>query len=203
VKPGDTALIQEVWREHVWAARPMRVVEDSDELVVLWFPRGTRWQAPTAPAGRAREPTRGERQATSLVLGEWTFRELEWDVDTLQLWRPGDWHSTWVSWLPDGTHWGWYVNIQLPFERTPRGLRTMDLVLDVIVDADGGRRLKDEDELATHVARGSVDRELEARIRAEAERILARRFDDAWLDWRPDPAWTRPELPRAWDRLVE
>ncbi len=99
--------------------------------------------------------------------------------------------------------------MQLPFERTALGLRTMDLVLDAIVGRDLTWRLKDEDELAVHVARGTIGAELEATIRAEVQRGLARverrrsPFDEPWPDWRPDPSWPLPELPAGWDAVLE
>jgi hypothetical protein len=80
--PGETIVLQEIWRGRVWAARPMRVVRD-DDLVALWFPRGTRWRAPTTPPTRPREATRAERFVTSLGLGDWTYAKDEDELETL------------------------------------------------------------------------------------------------------------------------
>ena len=44
-----TVLVQEVWEERVWAARPMRLVAKTEDGAVLWFPRGTGYRAPTTP----------------------------------------------------------------------------------------------------------------------------------------------------------
>lgn len=196
----ETCVVQEVWNGRVWAARPYGLVRDDGDFAVLWFPRGTRWKAPTTPPGRPREEDRGERLAQCALRGDWVFRDAVWDVDTLVLLREGDWHGLWVSWLPSGEHWGWYVNLQLPFRRTELGFETMDLVLDVIVDPDGTECWKDEDELETWVARGACEPELAERIRAEGERVLARApWPTGWEEWRPDPAWNLPELPLGWD----
>jgi hypothetical protein len=204
-RPGETAVLQEVWKGRVWAARPMTVVSDDGEQVALWFPKGTRWKAPTTPPNRPREPTRGERLATSLARGEWTFADVQWDVSTLSLMRAGDWHAVWVSWLDSGQHWGWYVNLQRPYRRTELGFETMDLMLDVIIDPDGTWRWKDEDELQTFLARGVFDDSLAERIRREALAVVgaAQRneppFGESWRNWRPDPSWRQPELPTGWD----
>ncbi len=204
---GETVVLHEVWRDRVWAARPMRVVRDDGDFVALWFPKGTRWKAPTTPPTRVREPTRGERLAATAALGDWVFRDAEWDVDTLSLIRAGDWHALWVSWLDSGEHWGWYVNLQEPFRRTTRGFATMDLMLDVIIDPDGSWRWKDEDELDALVARGVFTPSVAARVREEALRVVdclhrhAPPFDAPWPEWRPDPAWRLPQLPRLWDEL--
>lgn len=198
--PGTDVLVQEVWNGKVWAARPMRVDDDDGELAILWAPRGTPIKQPRTPPTREREPTRGERSATSLLLGDWVMADAEWHTDTLQFWRAGEWQSMWVSWLPSGEHWGWYVNLQLPYERFALGFRTMDLALDVIVDPDGTTHMKDEDELAIFTERGLVDGELLARIRAAAEFDRDRApFTGGWVDWRPDPSWPLPELPQGWD----
>jgi hypothetical protein len=196
----ETRVVQEIWEGRVWAARPMHVVRDEGDLAALWFPRGTRWKAPTAPPERPREADRGKRLAECAIRGDWVLRDAEWDVDTLVLMREEDWHALWVSWLPSGDHWGWYVNLQRPFRRTELGFETMDLVLDLIVDPDRSWRWKDEDELETWVARGVCTPELAKRIRAEGESVLARSpWPTGWEEWRPDPSWALPELPEGWD----
>ena len=205
--PGETVVLQEVWRDRVWAARPMRVVRDDGDFVALWFPRGTRWQAPIDVRGGEWDGDRGPRLAECAATGRWFHRELEWQVDTLQLLRAGDWHSLWASWLPGFKPWGWYVNLQEPFRRSELGLETMDLALDVIVAADRSWRWKDEDELETFVERGAFGRELPQRLRDEGLRVARKAelneppFSEPWHDWRPDPVWKHPELPSGWDRL--
>jgi Protein of unknown function (DUF402) len=204
-RPGDTIVLQEIWRGRVWAARPMRVVADEGESVALWFPLGTCWKAPTSKPGRTWSEDHGERLARCAALGEWVFRDMEMDYDSLWLMREGDWHAVWVSWLPGGEHWGWYVNLQEPFRRTPAGFVTMDLVLDVIVDPDRSWRWKDEDELETFIEHGVIDEHLAGRVRAEGLEVARRAelneppFSEPWASWRPGAGWTRPELPEGWD----
>jgi hypothetical protein len=184
----------------------MRVVRDEGDFVALWFPRLTRWKVPTSDPARPWHADRGGHLAECAVSGEWTFRDAEWDVDTLWLMREGDWHAVWVSWLPHGEHWGWYVNLQEPFRRTELGFETMDLVLDLIVERNRTWRWKDEDELRTFVERGALDTETVERVREEGLRVATRAerdeppFSDPWPDWRPDPAWDTPVLPPGWDR---
>ena len=204
---GRTVVLQEVWCDRVWAARPMRVVADEADRVALWFPRGTRWMAPIDDPTREWDGDRGKRLAACAARGEWTHRELEWDVDTLVLTCPDDWHAVWVSWLPGWQPWGWYVNLQQPLSRSAIGFETMDLALDVIVELDRSWRWKDEDELETFVDCGVFGPELAGRLRAEAERVLRRLehdeppFAERWHDWRPDPGWELPRLPEGWERL--
>ncbi len=202
---GETVLLQEVWGERVWAARPMIVAHDEDRFVALWFPEGTAFKRPIPRSTRPSPGDRGERLASCLALCDWVFEDAEWDASTLVLMRPGDWHAVWCSWR-DGEHLPWYVNLQEPFRRTSKGFETMDLALDVIIHTDGRCRWKDEDELATFVERGVFDAGLAARLRAEGLRAVRRAeqneppFNGPWPDWRPDPSWSLPELPEGWER---
>ena len=204
--PGETVVLHEVWSERVWAARPMRVVRDEPELVALWFPRGTRWRAPIDDPEREWNGDRGRRLAECAARRSWRFRELEWDVDTVSLMRPGEWHALWVSWRPDGEPSDWYVNLQLPFRRTALGFETMDLMLDLIVELDRSWRWKDEDELETFVERGVFERDLPERLREEGLRVARQAerdeppFCDGWHSWRPEPGWEVPDLRSGWER---
>jgi Protein of unknown function (DUF402) len=201
---GATVVVQEIWKDAVWAARPMTVVQDEDDLVALWFPQGTRWKAPIPSPGWLREEERGARMVTCLERREWAFADSEWDVSTLVLMRPGDWHAVWVSWLDGNQHWGWYVNLQEPFRRTDKGYETMDLALDVVVELDRTWRWKDEGELDLFVERGVFGEALATRVRDEGLRVAqsAERnewpFDAPWPDWRPDRSWGVPQLPEGW-----
>jgi hypothetical protein len=202
---GETVVVQEVWRERVWAARPMTVVRDDGDVAALWFPQGTRWKAPTLDPRRPWFGDRGQRLAECAASGDWVFRDGEWDASTLVLMREGDWHAVWVSWLADGSHWGWYVNLQKPYRRTALGFETMDLMLDVIVDPDRTWRWKDEDELAVFVERGVFEPAIADRIRIEGLSVARRAerneppFDEPWPEWRPDPSWALPRLPPGWN----
>ena len=202
--PGELAVYHEIWRERVWAARPMRVVHDDDDRVALWFPEGTRYKRPIPPPTRIANGDRGERLGSCLALCDWVFEDAEWDSSTLVLMRPGEWHALWCSWR-DGEHLPWYVNLQAPFRRTSGGFETMDLALDVIVYSDGRWYWKDEDELATFVELGVFDEGLATRVRAEGLRVVSRArrseppFGEPWPDWRPDPSWLLPDLPERCD----
>src|SRR5919198_4068883 len=114
-KRGQTVLVQEIWRGQLWAARPMIVAEDARDRVALCFPKGTPWKAPTTKPGLPWHEDRGERLADCAALGKWTFRDGEWDVDTLWLLEAGAGYAIGVSWLDGFEPWGWYVNLQEPF----------------------------------------------------------------------------------------
>jgi hypothetical protein len=204
---GDTIVLQEVWHDRVWAARPLRVVEDGEDRLVLWCPKGAMRIVPTTPSTRERADSRAERIGRLMQLDDWVFTEHEWDVDTLWFVWPGAWHAVWVSWFEPGVHWGWYGNLQLPYERTRIGLRTMDMMLDVLVEPDHSWKLKDEDDFQQMIDRGLIDDATIEHVRAAAREVVRMSeagdapFCDPWPSWTPDPSWPTPVLPDDWDSL--
>jgi hypothetical protein len=205
--PGQTITITEIWRDKVWAVRPVRVVEDTDERLLLWCPKGTIRKVPTGPPSRPRLPTRAERLGLSMELCDWVLIDHTWDVDTLWFVWPGAWHAVWVSWFEPGVHWGWYGNLQEPFRRTGAGIETMDMMLDVLVERDGSWRWKDEDDFAAMLATGVVDEATAAAVRAAGHEVVRMSeageapFCEPWPSWRPDPGWAIPTLPDDWDEM--
>jgi predicted RNA-binding protein associated with RNAse of E/G family len=185
----------------------MIVAADREERLALWCPKGTIRVVPMTPPSRPRAPTRAERLACCLALGDWVLAEREWDTSTLWLLEPGAAHAIWVSWRENGEHLGWYVNLQEPFRRSQRRLQTMDHALDVVVEPGGDWRWKDEDELEAMRAHGLIDAGTARAVRAEGERVIRRLeageppFSEPWADWRPDPSWDLPVLPPGWDRV--
>lgn len=201
---GEVVLVQEIWRGRVWSAHPMRVVDDATTALVLWVPTGTPRMLPAAPEGRPRARTRPERLARLMEAGDWTHRASAWNLASLWFMVPGAQHHTRVSWLPNGRFLGWYVNLEVPFVRTDRGIQHMDLALDVLVDRNRVWRWKDEDELAYFVTRGLIAHEVAEAIREEGLKAvdrLARReppFDEQSTRWVPDPSRLLPQLPEDW-----
>lgn len=184
----------------VATVKACRIVSDVAEAVALvilpGYPLAQRTGARGGPGGR------------QLIEWDGGYRERRWtDNRLLILYRAGDAHSVELVWRDDDDAFlGWHVNLQLPWRRTHFGFDSRDLVLDVIVDPERTASWKDEEELAFALERGTIS-EAEARIaRTAGERAMervARReppFDGSWVDWRPDPRWSPPELPAGWER---
>jgi predicted RNA-binding protein associated with RNAse of E/G family len=116
--------------------------------------------------------------------------------------RPGDAYSLDLFWDDaTGDFLCWYVNLQAPFERSPLGFDTVDQALDIVVSPDGQWRWKDEDDLERCVELELFSPSEAAEIRAEGERVIAALqglIPTGWENWRADPAWQVPPLPRGW-----
>ncbi len=182
---------RDVWHGEVMLGWGGIVVQDDDDLLVLYMPE----HAPLAFTDR--DHWGGPHP--------WSGRDRWHGHGVLQLQRPGDMHAVWVFWHgPQRELGAWYVNIQEPFRRTAIGFDTQDLELDLVVSVDGSWRFKDDEHLDPWVERGRWTAEEVAAIRAEGARLGAeldagrRWWSDDWAAWRPDPAWPTPTLPQGW-----
>jgi predicted RNA-binding protein associated with RNAse of E/G family len=141
-----------------------------------------------------------------LELCDWELADRNFDRSLLWLLEPEAGYAVTLTWS-DARVGGWYVNVQEPFMRTERGLKTMDLMLDAIVRRDGTWSWKDEDEFEAAVSRGLLAPEGAAWLRDEGLRAVRKivskelPFDRDWASWQPDSDWDIPKLPLDWDRL--
>jgi len=82
---GDVAVSRFVWFGRVAGAKPVTVVEDSDDLVALYIAPGTRFK---------RAGTEADRQGhlQGLAARRWTLTDDVWRHRTLVLTRPTSAH---------------------------------------------------------------------------------------------------------------
>jgi hypothetical protein len=168
------------------------VVADTRELLALYMPE-------SSPLAFAPD-----------FFGEphpWSNKDRWEGHGVLQLQRPGEMHAVWVFWHGAARDFGaWYVNIQEPFRRTRLGVDTQDLELDIVVSPGGSWRYKDDEKLEGWIERGRWTPAEVEEIRTEGRRVGRlldegrRWWSDEWADWRPDPEWPQPTLPREWHR---
>jgi hypothetical protein len=181
--------------------RPVTVVEDANPLNVLYLRAGTPTKRPVRLDGAEIPRSTPYEERFGL---EWRPGDGNWGANqTLLLTQPDRAHSVWLFWTVGWDFLGWYVNLQEPQTRTPIGFDTVDQVLDIWVQPDLSWEWKDEHELEASVRLGRFTPEDAAAIRAEGERVVAEwPFPTGWEDWRPDPAWTVPQLPDKWDHVA-
>ncbi|HSO94807.1 MAG TPA: DUF402 domain-containing protein [Acidimicrobiia bacterium] len=188
--PGTRIELREMWRGRVWTSRPVTVVRDDHDEIVLEMRVGTTF---LYPAG----PQHGEHTLHAWLRGEWELVPRAWEgSDILRIARPGAPFDVWV--VPgepadasdlsarDGWYSGaWYVNLQEPLRRTEHGFDTMDHVLDIVVARDLSTwSYKDEAEFARAVELGVFSTEEAAQIWSDAGEVVARIRTG-------DPPWNR------------
>lgn len=198
-------MYQDVWRGAVWYAAPLTVVRETSDLIVAYRAPGSVGFAQPWRDGS----TRNEVILAALGEPSTPTRPVVWRTNRrLLLTRPGAEFAVSLFWREsDGEFLGWYVDLLAPVRRTPMGIASMDLILDIVIAPDlTDWHWKDEDEFVEAGRRGLFSAELMARVRGNAGRCLADLaarawpYNEDWPAWRPDPDWTLPTLVTGWDR---
>ena len=201
-QPGDTLIIRNIARSDgtVTTAIPAIAISDTSELLALYVPAGTsyknNWVVP--PAKRV------ESAANVIPSAQRIYHDRLMQNDSIRLYLTGFGFSVGLSFDASGSFTGWYGNIEAPFVRTPLGIDTHDLALDVVATADGQWRWKDEDEFRRRLEVGIDSPPQHERIRQAGwefiERLEQMRwpFNGGWQHWRAPLDWQRRLLPQGW-----
>jgi hypothetical protein len=198
-EPGDEIAFRGVWRGKLMWACAAIVVEDSDDLIALF------WRAGTPVFRPATRPT-----PQTLMQNDFTLIHDQWKrTDLLSLTQPGMAHSVDIMWEAGQTKLDcWYIQLQEPLRRTTIGFDTMDQLLDIVISPDRSTwHWKDEAEFSEAVAIGMYSPQEAAAIRLEGERIIERYkanlspFCDGWEKWSPPEDWGIPAFPAGWDQV--
>ena len=192
--------MREVYAGRIWAARPMTVVRDTEELIAVHMAVGTPWKRPLSI-------DRGER--LRLQADDWALADDVWvGNEVLHLVTPGAAHALLVCWAgAERAFAGWYVNFQEPLRRTTIGFDYLDQALDLVVEPDLSWRWKDEDEFEEAQRLGILSPAEARAVRDEAQRVVASiehrqfPFDSDWPRWTPDRSWPIPTFPVGWEEV--
>lgn len=199
--PGNPIVLRGVWRQKLWWAVPVTVVQDTPNLIALYWRAGTRDKSP-----RKRLTPQDLLSTEKLDLVDRTWVE----TDVLMLVTPGAAHAVYAMWEEGHTSFRcWYVDLQEPLRRTSIGFDTRDHLLDIVVSPDRSKWWwKDEDEFREAEAIGVFSTEETRAIRAEGERVISlirtgqSPFCDGWERWSPPAEWETPDLPAGWDNTA-
>lgn len=208
---NDTASVATRWTygdRVVWRSLPQGrvgytllalVIADDEDAVALFQPSGT--------VCKRRLGRRGGPQGRSLLGWDGEYEDRPWHgPDTVRLHVVTAGYSVLRRWDAVAEAFqGWYVNLELPWRRTPIGFDSRDLVLDVAVSDDlltWSYKDRDEFDWAGRAGRLSADDAATALEQAQqAVRAVQTRawpFSADWTRWRPDRGWSVPVLPVNW-----
>jgi hypothetical protein len=204
-KTGDTVSWRGIHGNRVWHVQPTVVVQDRpDELVLTLLP-GTECMAEESyPKGKNHS-----RRWYDFRDQDWRLEKYVWRTNRfLLLLQPGRFYSTILFWNHASNEFlYYYINFQLPFQRSHYAVDTLDLELDLIIHPDFSYEWKDEEEYRKASDQGLISQEhvqcIEAEIPGILEKLVTRQypFDGSWLDWIPDPGWSPARLPKNWDKI--
>ena len=195
---GAHVVVRNVWHGRVFSAYPLVVVEDRDDLIVLFIPAGAIWKKPVHVDGsHARIP-----------YGDWTLKDEAWyGLGALRFFPTAESHAV-LAWRGREGIARWYINLESRCRRTPIGWDIRDHFVDIDYrDGFETPRLKDQDELVAAHALGIVTASEVASILRDAERARALvqhghpAIDKKWETWEPSPHWTVPTFGAGWDQV--
>jgi hypothetical protein len=191
VRAGEQILLRSNYRGNVRWCWPHHYVGEWDGRHGLYVQPGAQ--------GKLMKHVVGKSYLDYWVTDRPAF-DYTWErTHVLRFMREGDEHTVELFWDEAWSFLGWYVNLQAPLVVRGVIFDTTDWALDVWVEPDGTWRWKDEDDFARAQELGVFDAAGAARIRAEAERVIAERpWPTGWEDWRPPPGWGPLELPEDW-----
>jgi protein associated with RNAse G/E len=204
-KPGDIAVWRGIFRNRVWHAVPSFVVKDTLQELVLAVIPGTNCMV---EENYAKSHKNGKRR-WDFKEKDWLLEEFTWHTNRLLfLLEPEKYYSTIFFWNGNSNEFlGYYVNFQLPFQRSHCGIDTLDLDLDIVIEPDLSFRWKDEDDYQKAIENEIIFPEWIKGIEADKPEILHKLekhqypFDSSWLNWKPDPTWSPPTLPENWNEI--
>lgn len=202
---GETVVRRDVLNGRVWTAAAHRVLHDDGNRLVLVSWPGT---VGYTPANWIRWFTEGDESArkqavADLAGGVWELGRWVWQDTIVVTWVGLDPDFSLQLYLPvDGGPEQWKINFERPAHRTPIGIDTCDLLLDLITELGGTAwRWKDVDEYDEIRRRGLITDAEDQRVQGARLRAVA--FIEAgegplaenWSAWRVPDDWPVPQLP--------
>ena len=204
-RSGDVIVWRGIFRNRVWHAQPVIVVKDSPEELCVTLLPGTECVAPE-----------GYLDGKDSTKRRWSFKDKDWKLENyawrtnrlLILLEPDTYYSTMYFWRADSNDFLlYYINFQLPFQRSDGGIDTLDLDLDLVINPDFSFEWKDEADYQKAIDNEVIIPEWTQEIEIAKKEIfnkLQKRqypYDGSWLNWIPDPNWLPPKLPKNWDKI--
>jgi len=150
--PGDQIVLRYFRGARVREVRPVTVVSDDPDGLVLWLAPGTPMiRSSLADGRRFADAPLAERFTTPVASARGTWR----GTGILMIVPPSAAYSVWLFWAAGGEFLGWYGNLEDRHVRWSGGVDTADQHLDVWVTPDRRCEWRDEDEFS--VATGLPD----------------------------------------------
>ena len=201
---GDTATRRDVLDGLVFSASPHRVLADTGDVLMLAHWPGIAAKAPRTWTDWCRTGDDAVRKQAlpDLAARSWELDDWVWERTGRITWIGLDeWFSVHRNFDLDGNPLNWYLNFERPIRRTPSGVDTFDVMIDLVTAPDlSSWQWKDEDEYAELSRLGVIGPDERRQIEAARERAVAfvesrgGPLSEDWSSWQADPAWPLPKL---------
>jgi protein associated with RNAse G/E len=209
-KSGEHCVLRGIVNNQVWIVQSMIVVQDNDKESVLLLLPGSQCAFPKEyrewrDTGRKKHINRWQvAKKNPLILEEFIWQRNR----ILFFIEPEKFYSICMFWHHESDAFNcYYVNFQLPYKRSRLGFETLDLDLDIVIDENYEWKWKDVDEYQAGIREGGIKDDWVRGIEQSKEEVLgiitkrSSPLDGSWLQWRPDPTWELPKLPKGWEKI--
>lgn len=201
-KPGDEIAWRCVYRNRIWHAQSTIVVKDTPEEISLTILPGAQCiSTPGYIKGKENSKRRWD-----YINSEWVLEEFIWHTNRLLILTELEkYYSTILFWDNESNEFlCYYINFQLPFQRSQVGIDTLDLDLDLIINPGLSFEWKDVDDYEKGIETGIILPKWVSQIESAKTEVfdrLSKRaypFDGSWLDWQPQKSWSPSKFPETW-----
>jgi hypothetical protein len=207
--PGDSVALRGVYNHRVSYIQSAVVVQDQPEEVALTILPGAECFAPEGYINGKHGISGHWDRWGEYEKGNWKMERYTWRTNRLLiLLQPKKYYASYYFWQANsGRFLCYYVNFQLPFQRSGIGFDSFDLELDIIIEPTHEWRWKDVEDYQRGIDCGILCKEWVQEIDTAKLEIfdkLEKRvypYNDSWLSWIPNPNWLPPTLPENWDKI--
>jgi hypothetical protein len=206
-RPGEVILMEQYLsrtRHQLIDVRPQVVVHDAEDYLAVLSQPGMNFMTRDVPGrNQLSVEERIDLYIKEELNHEWYERKPSGRA-VLTIYPPDAAHSIRIFWAEGWQFRMWYVNLEDPYKRTPRGIEVDDHTLDIVANRNLEWSWKDEPEFEALVSAGKIPPDKAREIRAEGERVIQQienrewPFNEPWPDWRPDPVWPVPQIADYW-----
>jgi len=206
---GEHCVLRGIVNDRVWMGQSLIAVQDSAERTILFQQPGSQCALPEGywfwKKGDYSRGTRwGESKAEHIQ-----HRVYSWHTNrVLMFLEPEKYYACMLFWHHETNQFvSYYINFQLPFQRSWLGFDTLDLDLDIVIEPSYEWYWKDEADYRKAIDSGGIRPEWVKGIEQSQPEVFERidhhlyPLDGSWLNWRPNPEWSPPLLPDGWQVL--
>jgi hypothetical protein len=206
-QPGETAILRGMYENKPWYIQSVRVVKDTPAEVALLLLPGAECAAPAGYIHQKHGDHIHWERWQEVLNGSWQLEKYLWRTNRfLILIEPKKYFSTILIWDHASNEFQcYYINFQLPFERSHSGFDTFDLELDLIIEPGMNWRWKDVEDYEKGIRLGVLRPEWILGIELAKQDVFGRiehnayPLNEHWLNWLPEPGWNPTDLPPGWE----
>jgi protein associated with RNAse G/E len=206
---GKDIALRCIFNQRVCYAQSVTVIQDTEQETALLLLPGAQCAATEGYfTWRSGDNSLGSRW-DEMLKGDWKLREFPWKTNRfLLLFWPEKFYSIYLIWNQQSDELVcYYVNFQIPYQRSITGFDFFDLELDIVINPNFTWRWKDMEDYQDGIHAGCIRPEWVHGVELAQNEVFAMLekraypFNGAWLDWKPSAVHAPARLPQGWNNV--